>query len=192
LKRNALWALCAMAFVLAAKPASASLLDGQTVEVNYVVANDIGYTPLNDPNGYFNGGSYGTAVAPTGGAFNSVYFGVFKLDVSDTTISITNTNAGTAFTGSPYRQGLLVTLLDANAPTITGVTYDGSSNLGSAGDIAFNAHQIFFNVNDEAFVTGTAVLDVSGIPAAPEPGTLAMGVGGILLALMAARRARKA
>jgi hypothetical protein len=181
-----------MSFVLAAKPASASLLDGQTVQVQYAAANDIGYTPLNDFGGYNVFGYYGTAVAPTGGAFNSLYAGVFMLVVNDTTISITNTNAGTSFSGSPYQQGLLVTLLDPNAPTITGVTYDGSSTLGNAGDVAFNSHQIFFNVNDEAFVTGTAVLDIAGTSAAPEPGTLAMGVGGILLALMTARRARKA
>jgi len=181
-----------MSFVLAAKPAAASLLDGQTVQVQYVVANDIGYSPLNDPGGDVVDQSYGTAVVPTGGAFNSIYFGIFKLVVDDTTISITNTNDGTVFTGSPYQQGLLVTLLNANAPTITGVTYDGSSNLGSAADVAFNSNHIFFNVNDERFVTGTAVLDVTGISAAPEPGTLAMGIGGILLALMAARRTRKA
>ena len=192
MKLNALWAIPAMALVLTATPASASLLDGQSVQVQYVVAHDMGYTPFNDPGGYNVYNDFGTAVVPTGTNFDGVYFGVFKLDVDDTTVSITNTNGGTSFTGSPYQQGLLVTLLNANAPTITGVTYNGSSNLGHASDVAFNSHQIFFNVNDEAFVTGTAVLDVTGIPGAPEPGTLAMGIGGIVLALMAARRTRKA
>src|SRR3569833_3853603 len=53
LKPNILWAIPAMALLLsAAKPASASLLNGQTVEVQYVVAQDTGYTPQNDPNGF--------------------------------------------------------------------------------------------------------------------------------------------
>lgn len=179
-------------FLAAAKPASASLLDGQTVDVAYVIANDSGYTPLNDPGGYENYQDFGTAVVPTGTDFNSIYLGVFNLVVGDTTESITNTNDGTAFCCSPYNQGLLVTLVDPNAPTITSVTYDGSSNLGSASDVAFNAHQIFFSVNDEVFVSGTAHLNIDGIPAAPEPGTLAMGLGGIALALVAGRRARRA
>ena len=192
MKRNSLWALSALSLVLMVQPASASLLDGQNVEVQYVVANDAGYTPFNDPTGYDIYSDYGSAVAPTGSNFNGVYSGVFNLSVSDTTVSITNTNDGTAFTSSPYQQGLLVTLLDADAPTITGVTYDGASTLGSAGDIAFNSHQIFFSVNDEQFVSGTAVLDVTGTSAAPEPGTLAMGVGGMLLAFIAVRRTRRA
>ena len=150
MKPNILWAIPAMALLLtAAKPASASLLNGQTVEVQYVVAQDTGYTPLNDPNGFSGFGDFGSALVPTGGAFNGVYYGVFNVSVTDTSVSITNTNDNTAFTGSPYQQGILVTLLNANAPTITGGAYNGASTLGSAGDVAFNAHQIFFNVNDE-------------------------------------------
>jgi hypothetical protein len=191
LKLHGLWAIPAMALILAsAKPASASLLDGQTVVVQYAVANDSGYTPIDDPNGYSVDQSSGPIVVP--GSINGLRFGIFDVSIGDDFVSITNTNDGTAFCCSLFNQGILVTLVNPNPATIASVTYDNTSNLGNAGDVDFNAHQVFFSVLGEVFVTGTAKLDVAGVSAAPEPGTLAMSIGGILLALAAARRTRKA
>ena len=191
MKLNSLWAIPAMALILAsAKPASASLLDGQTVVVQYAVANDPGYTPIDDPSGYEVDQSSGPIVVP--GSINGLRFGIFNVSIGDDFVDITNTNDGTAFCCSLFNQGILVTILSANPATITSVTYDNTSNLGNAGNVDFNAHQIFFSVLGEEFVTGTAKLDVAGVSATPEPGTLAMGIGGVLLALVTARRSRKA
>jgi hypothetical protein len=133
-------------------------------------------------------GVYAGPVVTTAPATISPYPGIssngtFSVTYTDSTITLLSAGGSTLF-DSGYTFNGIVFDLPANF-TFSSATIDGATTLSGfvAGDLSFAANVLQVNLDALTFNSGNQlVLDVNGsTSAAPEPGTLALGAGGMVL-----------
>lgn len=168
--RKSLWFLLALLIVSVAVPgAQADSLDGQQVEIDYIVRT-LGTTiSTNLGNG---------TVTAAGLTVNA--FGLNSYTVTDTQIVLKNVFGPLVFFPASFN-GYELTETGSSPVTITGVTLDPATNVSgvSSSNVSFDGTHVWLNMSRISTNDGqVVVLDVASVSTAvPESGT-----GGLVLA----------
>ena len=144
-------------------------------------------------------GVYAGPVVSTAPATISPYPGIsssgtFSVTYTDSTITLLSAGGSTLFTSGFVFNGIIFDL-PANF-TFSSASIDGTSTLSGfvAGDLSFAANELQVNLDALTFNSGNQlVIDVNGSTSTstPEPGTLVLGAGGMVLVGLL-RRLRRA
>ena len=170
---------------------SASLLDGQTVEYQYLVPT------ITTP---YSVADNGNKLVGAGVEVSNIVDGYGIMNISDTNLYVDFTGESffTIATGDTFN-GFRITDIFGAIPSFTSVSINAATNMVGfdASAITFDADHIWVNWISLGFNANTVVsLDINSVPnsdpgSIPEPSTLA--IWGILggLGMIAARRRRK-
>ncbi len=176
MNRFALLAATAIATAAIAAPASATLLAGNSVGIQYIFPNIT--TVYQDLGSNLVGTDAPTVFAP-----------FFSFSFTDTTATTSAFQFNSSWTTTAFNGFRLYDINGTIAP-ITSVSINAASNMVGldASRITFDADNIYVNWNGLAFDTGTVVtLDING-SAVPEPASWALMIGGFGLIGASMRR----
>jgi hypothetical protein len=162
--------ICALFAVALAVPASAALIDGETIQTTYLFP---------DTSAVFAGPD-NAVVGP--GTELLGFAGLANVDFSDANILITlERNAGVndvAFDGFRFFD------VNGTIPVITSVNLNPATDYAgfTASRVTFDADTIFVNVANLPGLTSQVIsIDLNGPTPVPEPGTFVMIMAGLVL-----------